>query len=266
MITWISVSSNCGMPSSTPFFGLLTTALVGNTSKSPAGERKTVPLQNRVTPFGEAIAVPDRGLFMGNRGRLHDDQRRLVRQFTSYKAWVACLTEFRGRKRKLMSPGKYTELFFLDEAMALAAGHRPCGTCRRADFNRFKASWLAGNRETGLPPNPNIGLIDNFLHRDRLTENGEKRLFPAACGQLPYGTFVAAPDVNGACLIWRGRLHRWTPGGYEPGQPMEPDRPVQVLTPRSIVHVLAAGYGPVAHSSVASSVTEDASDSEGSRC
>jgi len=81
-----------------------------------------MPLPNRVTPLGEIVAVPERGMFMGNRGCLHDDQRRIVRQFTSYKAWITCLTDFKGRKRKPMSPGQYTELFFLDEATALAGG------------------------------------------------------------------------------------------------------------------------------------------------
>ncbi|MCH8830686.1 MAG: hypothetical protein IID45_14005, partial [Planctomycetes bacterium] len=122
-----------------------------------------MPLQNRVTPFGRIIAVPNRGMFMGNRGCLHDDQRRIVRQVCSYKAWVACLTEFRGRKRKLMTPGQYTELFFLDEATALAAGHRPCGECRRTDYQRFKKAWLDGNPDAGLGVNPVIKLIDQHL-------------------------------------------------------------------------------------------------------
>src|SRR5262245_4164150 len=99
-----------------------------------------MPLQNRVTPYGELIATPARGLLMGNRGRLHDGERRIVR-YADGRRWIACLTSFRGRRRDVMSPGRYTELFFLDEAVALAAGHRPCAECRRADYERFREAW-----------------------------------------------------------------------------------------------------------------------------
>ena len=100
-----------------------------------------MPLQNRVTPYGDIIAVSARGTLMGNRGRLHDAIGRVVRrQVSSYSAWVTCLLAFKGRRRTVMAPGRYTELFFLDEATALSAGHRPCGECRRADYRRFKAA------------------------------------------------------------------------------------------------------------------------------
>src|SRR6266508_5138938 len=99
-----------------------------------------MPLQNRVTPFGDLIATEARGLLMGNRGRLHDAGRRIVR-YAQGRRWIACLTSFRGRRRAVMSPGSYTELFFLDEAVALAAGHRPCAECRRHDYRRFQAAW-----------------------------------------------------------------------------------------------------------------------------
>jgi len=107
-----------------------------------------MPLRNRVTPFGDLVAVPDRGALMGNRGVLHDDERRIVR-FSQGRRWIACLTDVKGRRRPLMTPGRYTELFFLDEATALAAGHRPCWECRRADALRFRDAWA---RAAGADP------------------------------------------------------------------------------------------------------------------
>ena len=208
-----------------------------------------MPLQNRVNSFGQIIAVPDRGLFMGNRGCLHDDQRRIVRQVCSYKAWVVCLLEFKGRKRKLMTPGHYTELFFLDEATALAAGHRPCGECRRSDYKRFKKAWLDGNPDAGLGANPVIKLIDQHLHADRLTDAGEKRVYRAACGVLPDGAFVRPLDADDAFLIWQGQLLHWTPGGYDSARPVEPDEVADVLTPCSAIRAVGAGYEPGVHPS-----------------
>jgi len=121
-----------------------------------------VALQNRVTPFGEIVATPARGLSMGNRGILHDDRRRLGRRRWTHKAWICCVTEFRGRRRQVMAPGRYTELFFLDEAVALAAGHRPCFECRRAAANAFAACW------GGEPRAPDM---DRVLHAERLAGN-----------------------------------------------------------------------------------------------
>jgi hypothetical protein len=141
-----------------------------------------------VTPFGELIATPARGTLMGNRGRLHDPSRRIVRRAASgYRAWVTCRLTFRGRHRTVMAPNRYTELFFLDEATALAAGHRPCGECRREDYRRFKASWLVANRDRGLGPDAVIGAIDRELHRDRLGLDGRSRTYPAQVGSLPMG-------------------------------------------------------------------------------
>ena len=137
-----------------------------------------MPLQNRVSPRGDVIAVAARGALMGNRGRLHDATRQVVRrQVSSYRAWVTCLLAFKGRRRTVMAPGRYTELFFLDEATALAAGHRPCGECRRADYRRFKTAWLAGNPGRGLAGAVPIAAIDLELHGDRLTSEGLQRTF-----------------------------------------------------------------------------------------
>ena len=144
------------------------------------------PLQNRVTPFGDLIATPARGILMGNRGRLHDPGRRVVRRIAAgYRAWVTCLLAFRGRHRAVMAPNRYTELFFLDEATALAAGHRPCGECRQADFRRFKTTWLVANRDRGLGPDVLIGAIDRELHRDRLEPDGRARSYLAEVDSAP---------------------------------------------------------------------------------
>jgi len=209
-----------------------------------------MPLQNRVTPFGNIIAVRDRGTLMGVRGCLHNDRRQIVRQFCSYTSWVTCLTEFRDRKRELMTPGHYTELFFLDEATALAAGHRPCWTCRRACFRHFKAAWLGGNPEAGLGRKPTMKQIDAILHADRLTEDGRKRVYRAAIGELPDGAMVGLPGTEDAFLLWRDRLHHWTPGGYDDVRLAKRDEVVDVLTPRTIVNAIRAGYVPELHHSV----------------
>ena len=210
------------------------------------------PLQNRVTPFGDLIATPARGTLMGNRGRLHDPARRIVRRVASgYRAWVTCLLAFRGRRRPVMAPNRYTELFFLDEATALAAGHRPCGECRRADFRRFKATWLVANRDRGLGPDVLIGAIDRELHRDRLGPDGRPRTYLAELGSLPDGVFVVLPDVAEALLVWRGSLAPWSPTGYAALRESPRDQRARVLTPRSTVATIAAGYAPGVHSSVA---------------
>src|SRR5262245_9487062 len=120
-----------------------------------------MPLQNRVTPFGDLVAVEARGLLMGNRGRLHDGHRRIVR-FAQGRRWIACLTSFRGRRRTVMSADSYTELFFLDEAVALAAGHRPCAECRRDDYQRFQAAWARA-----VSGDTSADAIDRVIDADR---------------------------------------------------------------------------------------------------
>jgi hypothetical protein len=204
-----------------------------------------MPLQNRVTPAGDVIAVGARGALMGNRGRLHDANRRIVRrQAPGYRAWVTCLLDFKGRRREVMTPGRYTELFFLDEATALAAGHRPCGECRRDDYRRFKSAWLAGNPERGLAGRVAIDVIDRELHRDRLTPEGRQQTFLADIQTLPDGVFVAWKDPATPMLVWRGALRPWSPEGY--GHPQEKPGAVVVtaLTPLSTMRALAAGYTP----------------------
>ena len=200
-----------------------------------------MPLQNRVTPFGDLVAVPERGMLMGNRGVLHDEARRIVR-FSRGRRWICCLTEFKARRRPVMAPGRYTELFFLDEATALAAGHRPCVECRRADAMRFRAAWAQAN---GHDPGITFAQLDAWLADERLGESGAMRRWRTEGAALPDGAMGA---VGGAAfLVEAGRLRPWSPAGYGPPRPMPEE--VDVLTPRSIVLAIGAGYAPIVHAS-----------------
>ena len=149
-----------------------------------------------------------------------------------------------------MAPNRYTELFFLDEATALAAGHRPCGECRRVDYRRFKATWLVANRDRGLGPDVLIGAIDRELHRDRLDPGGRPLRYRADVASLPDGVFIVLPGVTDALLVWHGGVAPWSPAGY--GAVRRPGRGQRatVLTPRSTVRTIAAGYVPAVHSSL----------------
>ena len=211
-----------------------------------------MPLQNRVTPWGEIVATSPRGTLMGNRGRLHDEQRRIVRPVVGgYRAWVTCVLSFKGRRRRVMTPGRYTELFFLDEATALAAGHRPCGECRRADFLRFKTAWASGNPGRRVASTDRIGLLDLELHRDRLGPDRRPRAYEADVARLPDGVFVRGADPASALLVWRGSLQAWSPAGYARAGPRPLRGTVTVLTPHSTVNAIAAGYVPAVHATAA---------------
>jgi len=212
-----------------------------------------VPLQNRVTPWGEIIRTPARGTLFGNRGGCFHTEAQELLPVTRWKGkrWIACLLEFKGRRRTLMQPNRYTELFFLDEATALAAGNRPCAQCRWADFNRFIDAWLAANPDFGIDRTRCTDAIDRVLHRERVTPRGAKVSYPAIPGDLPEGAIVALDGIEDAWLLWQGELHRWTPAGYADVQPAKPARAVRVLTPRSIVNAIAAGYSPMVHPSLA---------------
>ena len=199
-----------------------------------------MPRQNRVTPYGALIAVPDRGMFWGNRGVLHDPQGRLVR-YSRGRAWAICVLDYKGRRRQQWAPGRLTELFFLDEATGLAAGHRPCGECRYRDYQAFKRAWAAAH---GGGPH-GVQAIDERLHADRLARPGVRRTYQAPLAGLPEGTMVEAADAP--FLVYGGRLLAWTPGGYLDRPPPEPAATVTVITPRATVAVLAAGYRPVIH-------------------
>ncbi len=155
-----------------------------------------MPLENRVTPSGEIVAAPWRGSLMGNRGILHDGRRRLGTARWRHKAWIACVLAFRGRQRTVMAPGRYTELFFWDEAAALAAGHRPCWECRRADARRFRAAWQAA----GLP-GATAAEMDRLLHAARVTRNRRQVTHEAELAGLPDGVFLTRPEAPAAPLI-----------------------------------------------------------------
>src|SRR5581483_1075577 len=155
-----------------------------------------MPRQNRVTPYGELIAVADRGMFWGNRGPLLDREGRLAR-YSRGQAWVICVLSFKGRRRAQWSPGRLTELYFLDEATALAAGHRPCGECRYRDYQRFKRSWAAAHGGAV----PGVQAIDERLHADRLVRTGVRRSYDAPLASLPDGAMV---DLGGTSRLVYG--------------------------------------------------------------
>jgi hypothetical protein len=202
-----------------------------------------MPRRNRLTPEGEIIADPARGLFMGNRGILHDGEGRIIPRFR-HRNWVCCVTAFKGRRRDLMAPGRYTELFFLDEAVALAAGHRPCGECRREAYARYRAAWATATG-AGLPAPREI---DRALHAARIApRRGTKVTFAAPVESLPDFAFLRTDD--GLAMILGDRLLPWAPGAYGSPLPRPASGLVEVLTPRPTVEALRAGYRPVLHPS-----------------
>lgn len=202
-----------------------------------------MPLQNRVSPFGELFATPARGMLFGNRGgRIHRDDRSLgARRWTS-RAWICCRLEFNGRQRIVWGRG-YTELFFLDEPTAFAAGHRPCFECRRHHAGNFAAAFPLPSLAQARP---RAADMDNVLHAERL--NGRaKRLHRRESDDLPDGAFIV---LDGKAFALRGdNLLRWTPSGYAAAQDRRRDMMVDVLTPPAILAVLGAGYRPLWHPS-----------------
>jgi hypothetical protein len=201
-----------------------------------------VPLTNRVTPFGEIVAVAARATLMGNRGVLHDAERKVVRDW-HVRRWIACRLQFRGRHRQVMTPGAYTELFFLDEATALADGHRPCAECRHADYLQFQAAWR--RTHPGMPTSATA--MDTALHTERRLRPWQKRTYQTGIELLPDGTLVALDGA--AWLLQAGRLRAWSAEGYAETRPRPVLGEVVVLTPPSIVAVLRAGYRPGVHPS-----------------
>ena len=211
---------------------------------SPGRERTKLPLQNRVDPWGNLNAVPDRGAWLGNRGVLHDDSGRVVAPWR-HKAWVTCRLEFKGRHREVFSPHRYSELFFLDEATAFAAGHRPCGECRRERYDEFKALWCCA-MGLGDPRGVPVGLIDRQLHAERARRGGGKVTHEVTFGEVPAGAFIE--HDGGAWLVWGGGLHLWSPGGYsQPGLTLTPQTRVAMLTPQSVAELFRRGLVPQVH-------------------
>lgn len=187
-------------------------------------------LQNRVTPFGEIIATPARGLFTGNRGILHGPDRQMTARRWTTRAWITCSCDWKGIRREVMTGRKWTELFFLDEATALAAGHRPCFLCRRGDALRFRAYF---------PNTPSAPEMDAVLHRERL-DRQQKRRHPLLADP-PVGVMAAAGD---SAWLWAGRWLLWSSTGYLRAPVPAFDG---MLTPPSILTALRAGYAPVLH-------------------
>jgi hypothetical protein len=189
-----------------------------------------MPLRNRVTPLGDLIADPARGLVYGNRGCLHDDRGEIRRRFAT-RRWIGCRLEFKGwHRHPLLQPGKFTELFFLDEATAFAAGHRPCALCRRDDYTRFFELTGAGGADE----------VDLRLHAERLEGNG-RRLHRRPAAELPDGAFVLRRDEP--WLVLEGDLLRWTPAGYAERERAE--GVAEVITPPTLIEVLRSGWEPV---------------------
>jgi hypothetical protein len=202
-----------------------------------------MPLQNRVDPFGELFATSARGTLFGNRGgRFHRDDRTLGRRRWVSRAWICCVLEFKGRHRTVWGRG-FTELFFLDEVTALAAGHRPCFECRRADSLAFAQAWA---RDKRLPQRPYVDEMDRVLQSERVDGRAKRRHARTIDG-LPDGTMVALDD--GAWAIRGDVLLQWTPTGYTMRRPRPRGVAVDVLTPPAILAVLAAGYRPQWHPS-----------------
>jgi hypothetical protein len=199
-----------------------------------------MPRQNRVTPYGDLAAVPDRGMFWGNRGQLLNARGELAR-FSRGRLWLICVLEFKGRRRTQWQPGRLTELYFLDEATGLAAGHRPCGECRRDRYQAYKAAW--GAVWPGEPAN--AAAMDARLHADRPAGPGARRTYRAPLAGLPDG---AMAELDGRpWLVLGSGLLAWSHGGYTERRARPAGGEVTVLTPRATVAVLAAGYCPVLH-------------------
>jgi hypothetical protein len=211
-----------------------------------------MPFQNRVSPFGAIVATTARGTLMGNRGCLHDHHDHPVRQYQG-RRWIICVLEFKGRTRKPMPPGHYTSLFFLDEATALAAGHRPCAECQRERFTTFRAHWAAANPELAGRATPLVETIDATLHHERISSHHRQRdkiklTYTEQLDRLPDGVFVTLEMRDIPHMVRGNQLFPWSFAGY--GPPIaRTDARVQVLTPRSIVRAIAHGYVPGVHPS-----------------
>ena len=201
------------------------------------------PLPNRVAPTGEICAHTARGTLMGNRGILHDDRQQLGTARWKHQAWVTCTLAFKARRRELMTPGNYTELFFTDEAVTLAAGHRPCAECRREDFNRFRDAFARAHPD--LPQPVRAPDMDRVTHTARVVSRSRAQVtYEAMLSELPEGVFFKIAPAGGPLVRWQGKVWAWSFEGYAAGPDALPDR-VEVLTPQPTVKAIAAGYVPM---------------------
>jgi hypothetical protein len=211
--------------------------------------------RNRVTPFGEIVAVEQRGLFMGNRGSLHRDHA-VIRPW-QVRRWITCVLEFKGWVAPKWEPGRWTPLFFWDEAVALAAGHRPCALCRRGDFNAWMDAW-----ESAFDERPRVDPVDRKLHDERVDGKRQRR-HGMAWTDLPDGTFVVVDDAP--ALVLDDRLIPWSSAGYGPSIERPGRGYADVLTPLSTVAVLRHGYHPVLHPTAGALYTRLGPRSSGDR-
>jgi hypothetical protein len=193
-----------------------------------------MPLQNRVNPYGEICFSAKRGNYMGNRGCLHNGEQKIFKHH-QLKRWIICLLEFKTYYRKVMTKGRYTELFFWDEATAFAAGHRPCAECQRSRFVEFRNTWREANEQ------PTLSTIDmdSFLHNERLSENKIWHFID----ELPDGVFVELVDKS--YLVKDKKLYEWTFGGYRKSETITTERKLKVLTPNSLVKTFQNGFQPL---------------------
>ncbi|MEP0330482.1 MAG: hypothetical protein ABJM26_10300 [Anderseniella sp.] len=204
-----------------------------------------MPLQNRVRPDGEIVTSPARGMLMGNRGgKLHDRETRTLVRTQSSRQWITCVLQFKSRQREVMGAG-YTELFFMDEVTALAAGHRPCFECRRKDALSFQAAWKASLALAVAPSAPDM---DRVLSAERRAKGGAKVTWTARSGSLPDGAMVRVDD--NVLAVRDRKFLPWTGSGYGAGVPLDLNLDVEVLTPPTIARILHAGYQPIWHPGV----------------
>jgi hypothetical protein len=202
------------------------------------------PLQNRVLPTGEIVSDPARGTLMGNRGCIHHPDRTLGPARWRTKMWISCVLVWRDVRRDVMPPGRWTALFFLDEATAMAAGHRPCGYCRRHDYLAYAGAW---QQAAGLARRPRAGEMDTVLHAERVhSRTRRQQTRPALAGDLPDGVMIRADGVIG--LLTGGRMLPWSLAGYlaDPVS-VDPGTTVELLTPPSSAAAMTAGYRPLLH-------------------
>ena len=206
-----------------------------------------MPYQNRVDPWGKIHAVKSRGMFLGNRGVLHNSNKEIVSAH-KIKGWVTCLLEFKGRQREIMTPNRYTELFFLDEATAFAAGHRPCAECRRKRYNEFKSTWLNANGGLLEDKKTTVANIDKIIQEERIHKK-RKVTFLAKLNSLPDGAMI---DVaSKAYLVWKNKLFLWSFSGYSLADiNIGKNDEVKVLTPRSYVKMFSDNFVPGIHNSI----------------
>ncbi len=201
-----------------------------------------MPRPNRVAPTQDIAALPLRGLLTGNRGILHDSAGQMTAARWRHPHWISCTLHWKGIRRPIMAPGTWTELFFLDESVALSAGHRPCALCRREAYARFSAAWTTAHGTA-----PRAAEIDRILHAARIDGRAQRR-HRADIATLPDGAFILTDGTP--ALVHGARLHPFTATGYGPPQPRSGGGTVTVLTPEPLVAVLRAGYAPVLHPDV----------------